>query len=113
MTSPPPRVGQSPEGGGRVLTGVSGSFTASHVCGEPEAHEHTWRVIAWFETPARADARCYQAMLGSMLASWNGKPLPANMEWGEDIARTIGKLVNCVEVVVSREPEGIYARWLA
>ena len=99
--------------GERVLTGVSGSFTASHVCGEPEAHEHTWHVEAWFQTPARADARCYQAMLDALLTSWSGKLLPKEYEWGEDMARVIGKLVNCVEVVVRRDAERIHARWLA
>ena len=99
--------------GERVLTGVSGSFTASHVCGEPDAHEHTWDVEAWFETPARADARCYQAMLDALLGSWNGKLLPKEYEWGEDMARAIGRLVNCVEVVVRRDAERIHARWLA
>lgn len=98
---------------GRVLTGVSGSFTALHRCAEAELHQHTWHITAWFQTPARADARCYKAALESMLGHWNGKPLPADMEWGEDIARTIGKLVNCVEVVVSRPDEHILARWVA
>lgn len=99
--------------GERILTGVSGSFTAQHKCAEDELHGHTWNVLAWFETPHRADARLYKAMLDNMLSGWDGGVLPDYAEWGEDIARTIGKLVNCVEVVVSREAEGIYARWLA
>jgi hypothetical protein len=98
--------------GNQVLTGVSGSFKARHKCAEAELHEHTWSVMAWFETPCRADARLYKATLANLLAGWDGGVLPEYAEWAEDMARTIGKLVNCVEVIVSREAEGLYARWL-
>lgn len=99
---------------GRVLTGVSGQFTATHYSPEGDnPHQHTWKVLAWFEPPARADARCYGAALNSILKNWEGTLLPIHLSWGEDMARAIGKLANCVEVIISRDDEGIHARWLA
>ena len=97
---------------GRCLIGVSGSFTAAHICGEPELHIHRWDVTAWFDAPERVDARCHKAALDTLLASWADKPLPPHLEWNEDIARAVGTLVGCVEVEVRRD-EGIHARWIA
>lgn len=98
---------------GRVLTGVSGHFSAAHASREGTMHGHTWQVTAWFETPERCDAICYKAALDNLLSHWDHTVLPDELAWGEDIARTVGKLVNCVEVVVSRPLEGFHARWLA
>jgi hypothetical protein len=98
---------------GDVLTGVSGKFTAEHRSPEGDIHEHTWAVLAWFACPARCDARCQRAALDTILASWDGTLLPDELAWGEDIARTVGTLVNCVEVVVTRDDERIHARWVA
>lgn len=92
---------------------ASGSFTAKHLCAEPVEHEHTWTVQAFFATPAPADARCYLAMLDMLLAGWNGKSLPPEIQTNEQIAAVVGKLVNCVEVVVFRDAERIGARWRA
>ncbi len=95
-----------------ILTGVSGKFSATHDCpdgGGPHAHE--WHVTAWFSQPHRADARCYLVALDTVLSTWEGTHLPPEIAWGEDIARTVGLLANCVEVVVSRPDERIYARW--
>jgi hypothetical protein len=96
-----------------VLIGVSGSFTAAHRCAEPELHVHRWHVTAWFDCPTRIDARLHKAGLDMLLAGWEGKPLPVDLEWNEDIARAVGTLVNCVEVEVRRDAEGIHARWVA
>lgn len=97
-----------------ILTGVSGKFSATHDCPDGGApHQHEWHVTAWFETPCRADARCHLAALDTVLASWNGTHLPAELAWGEDIAFAVGRLVNCVEVVVSRPDERMHARWKA
>lgn len=88
---------------GRMVIGVEGRFTASHVCGEVDRHEHTWIVKAKFRVAERADARCTRAALHHLLASWEGKPTPADMEWGFEIARVVGLLANCVWVEVSHD----------
>lgn len=97
-----------------VLTGVSGHFSAAHYAPDAaQPHGHTYRVKAWFKTPERADARLYKASLDTLLRHWDHTLLPPELAWAEDIAAAVGKLVNCVEVVVSREAEGFHARWVA
>lgn len=95
----------------RVTIGAGGSFTATHICGEDRPHEHCWRVRAWFSVAPRTDVRCYRAALSALLSSWAGKPLPAHLEWNEDIAAAVGTLCNCVGVEVWRDAEDIGARW--
>lgn len=94
-----------------VTIGARGSFTATHICAEPEAHEHTWHVEAAFTVAPRTDVRCYQAMLNALLSSWQGKPLPEALEWAEDLAAAVGQLVNCVRVRVDRGDT--FAEWPA
>lgn len=96
---------------GEMLTGVSGHFSATHKSPEGKWHGHTWYVKAWFRNKHRLDARVMQASLNTMLARYDHSELPENLAWGEDIAREIATLVNCVEVEVSRPAEGIYANW--
>lgn len=96
---------------GEMLTGVSGHFSATHKSPEGKWHGHTWYVKAWFRNKHRLDARVMQASLNQMLKRYDHSELPENLEWGEDIAREIGSLINCVEVEVSRPAEGIYAKW--
>lgn len=98
---------------GRTLTGVSGSFTASHRSFEGVPHSHTWEVLAWFAPRSRQDARTYRATLDRLLHAWDGKALPPHVQDGEEIAEWVGRLVGCVEVVVSRPDERIHARWVA
>lgn len=96
-----------------ALITVWGSFTASHLCAEPEPHVHKWNVKAKFRVRPHTDARCYLAMLDAILASWEGKQLPPEIEWNEDIARAVGSLVNCVYVEVKRDRERLGAEWPA
>lgn len=96
---------------GEMLTGVSGHFSATHKSPEGKWHGHTWYVKAWFRNQHRLDARVMQASLNQMLKQYDHSELPEHLEWGEDIAREIGSLINCVEVEVSRPAEGIYAKW--
>ena len=96
---------------GEMLTGVSGHFSATHKSPEGKWHGHTWYVKAWFRNKHRSDARVMQASLNQMLKRYDHSELAENLEWGEDIAREIGSLINCVEVEVSRPAEGIYAKW--
>lgn len=97
----------------KTLTGVSGHFSAAHRSSDGVLHGHTWKVTAWFETPAKADATLYKAALDGLLGVWDHTELPENLAWAEDIAGAVGKLTNCVEVLVSRDLEGYHARWLA
>ena len=97
----------------RILIGVEGSFTASHVCAEGEPHSHTWRVRAKFLVAPRTDARCYRAALDHMLASWQGTQLPPELDWSEDIARAVYTLANCARVHVWRDDERIHVWWPA
>ena len=91
--------------------GVSGSFTAMHYAPEGgEPHQHTWHPTAWFETPERSDGRCYLASLDALLAGWEGKTLPADMAWCEDLATAILQLANCVAVEVMRPEDRIHGR---
>lgn len=94
-----------------ALITTNGSFTAQHVCAEPEPHQHTWRVKAKFLVRARTDARVYLAALDNLLGSWEGTLLPPEREWNEDIARAVGTLCNCVRVKVWRDQERIGAEW--
>jgi hypothetical protein len=96
---------------GEMLTGVAGHFSATHKSPEGKWHGHTWYVKAWFRNKHRLDARVMQASLNTMLARYDHSELPEHLAWGEDIAREIATLVNCVEVEVSRPAEGIYAHW--
>lgn len=99
---------------GHILIGVSGHFSAAHRDQETgEIHGHTWHVLAKFEPPNRVDSRCYKAALNALLALWDHKILPDELAWGEDIARAVGTLANCVEVEISRPAEGFYAWWRA
>ena len=107
------KAGLPPRDKGSVLTGVSGHFSAAHKSTDGVLHGHTWQVLAWFKTPGKVDAACYKASLDALLRSWDHGELPDHLSWAEDIAAAVGKLVNCVEVVVSRPLEGYHARWLA
>ena len=46
------------------------------------------------------------------MQQWDHKTLPDDMNWGEDIARAVGTLANCVEVEVRRPLERFYARFI-
>ena len=99
-----------------ILTGVTGHFCAAHrmpddVLGQREWHGHSYEVTAWFRNEGRADARVFKAALNGLLSAWDHKELPADFQWGEDIARAVGTLANCVEVEVRRPLEGLHARW--
>lgn len=98
--------------GGEMLLGISGKFTATHNCPEGgNPHDHEWHVTAWFKNNFRSDARCYLAMIDTLLARLDGTFLPNDLSWGEDIARQLAITVNCMEVEVSRPVDRIHARW--
>jgi hypothetical protein len=93
----------------RIIMGVRGRFTASHVCMEAEPHEHPYEVEAKFAVAHRTDMRCHRAALQHVLAGWHGKRLSPQLEWAEDIARAVYTLCNCVAVEV--EHDDIVAYW--
>jgi 6-pyruvoyl-tetrahydropterin synthase len=105
---------------GRILTGVTSHFSAAHYAPplpgskaqRGEMHGHTWQVTAWFENEGKADARLFKCALEQVLKLWDHKVLPDELAWGEDIARAVGTLNNCVQVDVSRPMEGFHARWI-
>lgn len=95
----------------QILIGIDGAFTATHVCAEGVPHPHTWRVHARFAVPYRIDARCYRAALDALLAAWDGKQMPPELDWSEDIARAVYTLNNCVWVHVHRPEERLHHYW--
>jgi hypothetical protein len=95
----------------RELIGINGSFRASHVCAEGEPHFHDWEFEARFLVGPRTDARCYRASVDALANHWNGTQLPPELDWGNDLARAIGALTNCVWVHVWRTEERIHAYW--
>lgn len=96
-----------------LLTGVGATFCASHMSPEGEMHGHSYEVVAWFTFDQRQDARVRKAALERVVSAWDHKVLPADMAWGEDLARAVGTLAGCVEVEVRRPLERFYARWSA
>lgn len=97
---------------GRILTGVRGHFCAAHRGADGKLHGHTWLVRAWWPDGNRAET--LMDRLQNCLARFDHETLPDHLAWGEGIAQDIGlRLTGCVAVEVSREAEGIYARWEA
>jgi hypothetical protein len=95
----------------KVLLGITGSFTAQHVCAELEPHPHDWHVEAQFIIAPRTDARCHRAAVHHLCAHYNGKQLPPELDWSEDIARAFHALANCHRVHVWRPEEDIHVYW--
>lgn len=93
-------------------TGVSGHFSAAHrEPGKGWFHGHSWTVKAWFEFDG-TDARLRQTQLRNVLRRFDHKELPPELAQGEMMAEAIGEeLRGCIEVEVSREAEGLFARW--
>jgi hypothetical protein len=97
---------------GYAQTGIGGEFRASHddPRGEIGRHWHSYLVEAWF--PSGADARDRQAEIERLLKRIDGTHLEDEYAWGERLAAQIGiAMPECVEVVIRREHERIYARW--
>lgn len=99
-----------------MMAGVTAHFCAAHqlpgdALGQGEIHGHSYEVTAWFEMSGDRDVRVFQAALRAMLALWDHKILPAELQWCEHIARAVGTLASCVEVEVRRPLEGLHGRW--
>jgi 6-pyruvoyl-tetrahydropterin synthase len=91
------------------LTGVGGTFCASHNSPEGVLHGHSYEVRAWFR---KADARPLQKRLQDVLAKLDHSHLAGDLVWAEEIAESIAHdLPGCVEVEISRPLERLYARW--
>lgn len=67
--------------------------------------------MAWFSNSR--DAVVLREKLITALGKFDHSTLPDRYWRGEDLARAIGiELSQCQEVIVSREPEGIFAQWI-
>jgi hypothetical protein len=111
MTSVAPEVGKTT----MSVTGVTVPFTAKHV--DPVMaeglHGHTWVVTAFWPAEPLRDGRCLKAMLATLLEALPDVEgvLPAELWSGEDIARTVARLLaGCVGARVTRS-EGFEA-WI-
>lgn len=95
------------------LVGVGASFTALHTDPHMDegTHEHTWHVIAWYPAKPFRDARSMKGALVTVLATFEGTTLPAELWAAEDLAAALLRLLaNCIGVDVSRPAEGFYAQ---
>ncbi|WP_298399509.1 6-carboxytetrahydropterin synthase [Sphingobium sp.] len=97
-----------------IQNGVSGHFSAAHRApGQDHFHGHTWTVRAWFPDNGE-DALDLRAALQRVLASLDHTELSDGLAWGGPLAQFIGSMLpGCAEVEISREAEGIFARWRA
>lgn len=95
-----------------TTTGVGGFFCAAHADKDTGVlHGHTWEVTAWFRSHCPHDAVALQGKLNDALAVLDHSVLPDELAWGEAIARHIlAQFRDCIEVVVSRPAERIYAK---
>lgn len=93
----------------RAYTGVTELLTASHVdplLGEG-LHEHTWSVTAFYPSDPPRDGRALKAALRLFLDALP-TVLPPELWAGEDIAKSVLVLANCIGARVTR-PEGFEA----
>lgn len=89
-------------------TGVSAFLSAAHRDRSTGClHGHTWEIVAWF---ADGDASRRKAQLEAQVSALDHAELPADLAWGEDLARHfLIRLEGCDEVIVNRPAERIYA----
>lgn len=97
---------------GEIASGVSGHFSAAHLSTDGVMHGHTWTVTVWI-SGFSGDAVALRDKLDANLSLLDHRILPNLISSGEDIAKLIGLKMQADEVVVSREPERIFARWRA
>ena len=99
----------------RILTGVGSHFCATHKDHKGRLHGHSYEVTAWHECKDRNDAVILQTHLDGLCKAFDHTELPSGLEWAEDIAVAILGLSppSCVEVVVGRPLERLYARAIA
>lgn len=95
------------------VTGVTALLTAKHVdpVMDEGLHGHVWSVTAFWPAEPHRDGRCLMAMLSTLLAALPDAEgvLPPDLWSGEDIARTVARLLaGCVGARVTR-PEGFEA----
>lgn len=92
-------------------TGVTELLTAMHVdpVMDEGLHEHTWTVTAFYPIEPRRDGRAMKAALRTLLDALPSV-LPPELWAGEDIARSVLVLANCIGARVTR-PEG-YEAWV-
>lgn len=89
-------------------TGVGAFLCAAHKDRQSgRLHGHTWEIEAWFPD---GDAVGRKAQLDALVSTLDHTELPAELTWGEDLARHfIISLDGCDEVIVRRPAERIFA----
>jgi 6-pyruvoyl-tetrahydropterin synthase len=92
------------------LTGVGGTFCASHHTPEGVLHGHSYQVWAYFPD---GDARGLQGALRRELDRLDHSHLPDELAWGEAIAEHLGHMLGAAKVRVTRPLEMIEAEWTA
>ena len=96
-----------------ILTWADAHFCAAHRDDRGFVHGHTWRVRAYWEFDGQDMQAPDTSLAGFVLSELDHRELPANLSWAEQIAPFIGAALNCVQVDVWREPEGLGATWRA
>lgn len=69
------------------MTGAGALLKATHRSREGIVHEHEWEVRVW--TRAYTDATVLRYCLTQWLERYEGKHLPDNLAWAEDLATAI------------------------
>ncbi len=105
----------------KVLTGVRAELTADHRSRDTgKVHGHTWIVTVWLHQGN--NAVMVREHLASLVSHYDGKCLPDNIAWAEDLAAYIFHQMECaasgwgawmqppVSVEITREKEGLLAR---
>lgn len=95
------------------MTGVSGIISSAHYDRSGILHGHTWHVLVWFVSGDFAfDAVAKKLEVGEYLSQFDHSILPDGLTWGEHLAERIGTDLGADSVELSRQLEGIYAKWV-
>lgn len=107
----------------RVLTGVSATLNATHRRRERgDVHPHTWDITVWVNPIGQVNAVHLRDDLNKWLSKFEGKCLPDNLAWAEDLAIAVaqgmtpdpsgydGWLGEVIAVDIRRDAERLLAR---
>lgn len=94
------------------LTGVGTILSASHRDEQGEVHGHSWEITAWHSYSSGLDAVALQKQLRDICSAFDHTILPRGLARAEDFAQMLlaGLGATCVEVVVTRPLERLYAK---
>lgn len=105
-----------------TLTGATANLTANHRSRDHgDVHEHTWQITVWFETYNQTNALHLRSDLLNWIKRYEGKCLPDEIAWAEDMAKRIerdltpdcdgysGWMGRIHSVLIERHKEGLLA----